>query len=394
MFQERLIVSQSPTRVLQVIADFKKGGVQADVMYPARILSCEDVKFDVMLFTDKKEYYEDEFSRYGNIYRIPIQRKTNKISRAMAVYTNYFYVKKQMKAFLLSHEKYDAIHARHILYNAPCISAAFSEDIPVRIAHCHVNKRQGFSLYKDRLFVKIYYWMCSKVLNKKATHRFGVTGNAVEYMFGSRSKGIVVKNPTVDLDKFNPKLYTEDLEERIKLILVGSYSSRKNQRFAAEILFELLKMKPDSSLTFIGYPRSEKEDYLPKLKEYVSESGMESSVEFLPQDTNVAEALSQSTMMLIPSLQEGLPNVALEAQAMGVPCFLSTDVSEDCNCGICTFLPLSEGPKYWADRIIDYVEQNGYGKHFVDMSSWDNKKVSEMYLDYWRGKPMDQTCYN
>lgn len=381
-------MSKSPIRVLQIIADFKKGGVQADVMYPTRILDCKDVVFDVMLFTDKKGYYEDEFLQYGEIYRIPIRQKSNKIGRAISVFSNYFYVKKQMAAFFDSHKKYDALHTRHILYNAPCISAAAKIGIPVRIAHCHANKPTK-NEYKDRLYIRFYLWLCSKVLNKKATHRFGVTSNAVEYMFGSKEKGIVVKNPTVDLDKFNPKLYPEDSEKRIKLILVGSYSSRKNQRFAAEILFELLKKKPDAKLTFIGYPRSEKEDYLPKLKEYVKESGKEDSVDFLPQDTNVAEALSRSTIMLIPSLQEGLPNVALEAQAMGVSCFVSTDVSEDCNCGICTFLPLSKGPKYWADRIIDYVNKNGYGKQYVDMSDWDNKEVCKMYLEYWREKPME-----
>ena len=112
---------------------------------------------------------------------------------------------------------------------------------------------------------------------------------------------------------------------------------------------------------------------------------MDENVDFLPQDSNVAEELSKSTIMLIPSLQEGLPNVALEAQAMGVPCFVSTDVSEDCNCGICTFLPLDKGPEYWADMIICFVEKKGFGKQFVDMSSWDNKKVCETYLDYWRG---------
>lgn len=380
-------MKESPTRVLQIIADFKKGGVQADVMYPARILDKKDVCFDVLLFTEKVGYYENEFSEYGNIYRIPIKSRSNIITRNLALFPDYFFVKKQMIKFFQTHERYDAVHLRCLLRNAPCISAAKKAGIQVRIAHCHANKPKG-NAYKDRIHVKLYLWLCAKVINKKATHRFGVTSNAVEYMFGSKDKGIVVKNPTVDLAKFDPKLYPEDNEQRIKLILVGSYSGRKNQRFAAEVLNELLKIKPDSYLTFIGYPRSDKEDYLPKLKEYVKESGMDNNVDFLPQDSNVAEALSKSTIMLIPSLQEGLPNVALEAQAMGVSCFVSTDVSVDCDCGICTFLPLSEGPKYWADRIIEYIEKNGYGKHYIDMSSWDNKEVSKMYLDYWRGKPM------
>lgn len=378
----------SPLRVLQVIADFKKGGIQADVMYPARILSRDDVRFDVMLFTDKQEYYEEEFSQYGKIYRIPLKKPSGKISRALSLFTNYFFIKKQLKAFLEKHDVYDAIHARHIFYNAPCIAAAKANHIPVRIAHCHMNKPTR-KQFRERLYVRFYLRLCSFALNRTTTHRFGVTGSAVEYMFGSKDKGIVVKNPTVDFEKFNPERYPANNGKSIRLILVGSYSSRKNQRFAAEVLHELLKIRPDSKLTFIGYPRNEKEDYLPKLKEYVSEAGMKSNVDFLPQDTNVADVLSQSTIMLIPSLHEGLPNVALEAQIMGVPCFVSTDVSEDCDCGICTFLPLDKGPGYWADEIVKYIDINGYDKHYVDMSAWDNKKVCQMYLEYWRGKPMD-----
>ena len=378
-------MSQLPTRVLQVIADFKKGGVQADVMYPARILNKNDVHFDVMLFTDKEEYYEDEFSTYGNIYRIPIQKKPNKISRAFAVFTNYFYVKKHMNDFFRTHDAYDAIHARHLLYNAPCVAAAAKANIPVRIAHCHVNKPLN-KRNRDRVYFRLYFLFCRMVLNKKATHRFGVTGSAVEYMFGDKRRGVVVKNPTVDLEKFNPEAYPNSLEDRIKMIVVGSYSPRKNQHFAAEVLYELLKTNPDSQLTFIGYPRNDKEDYLPKLKQFVKEFGMENNVVFLPQDTNVAEELSKSTIMLIPSLQEGLPNVALEAQAMGVPCFVSTDVSDDCDCGICTFLSLNSGPVSWAEEIIKYVDENGYVKHYVDMSFWDNTVVCNQYLKIWRGE--------
>ena len=374
-------------KVLQIIDNFKKGGVQADVMFPARILNQEDVQFDVLLFSDILGYYEDEFSHYGSIYRIFVPKRHNRIRKAISLFTNYFRIKKQVVVFLKKHNDYDAIHARHLFYNAPCISAAHASGIKVRIAHCHANKPIK-KTNKDHFHVRLYLWICSMILNKKATHRFGVTSNAVEYMFGRKSNGIVVKNPTVDLEKFKVSLYPVDSDQRIKLIMVGSYSNRKNQRFGAEILYELLKKRPDSKMTFIGYPRNDKEDYLPKLKKYVRDSCMENKVEFLPQDTNVAEALSKSTIMLIPSLQEGLPNVALEAQAMGVPCFVSTDVSEDCNCGICSFLPLSKGPKYWADKIIEYINENGFGKHYVDMSSWDNKKVCQMYLEYWRGKPM------
>lgn len=379
-------MEKKKVRVLQVIADFKKGGIQADVMYPTRILSEEDVYTDVMLFSDVVGFYEEEFSQKGNIFRIPLHRKKTKVGRALSILTNYFYVRREMDRFFKEHASYDAIHARHLLLNAPCIVAAKKAGIPVRIAHCHVNKPIRKE-YRDRLYVRIYLWLCAQVLKRCATHRFGVTEFAVEYMFG-KGNGIVVKNPTVDLAKFDPVKYPAVDDGKIHLILVGSYSSRKNQQFALEVFHELVKRRSDSTLTFIGYPRNATDDYLPNLKKYAEGNGLSDRVAFLPQDSNVPEALSKSTIMLIPSLQEGLPNVALEAQVMGVPCFVSTDVSRNCDCGICEFLPLADGAEKWAEAIIAYTETHGTGKQYVDMTAWDNRKVCQEHLDYWRGKPM------
>lgn len=379
-------MSKKTIHVLQILADFKKGGVQADVMYPTRILSAEDVHTDVMLFTDTVCFYEDEFSAKGTIYRIPLRKHKTKVGRALSIVTNYFYVKKEMNRFFQEHGHYDAVHARHLVLNAPCIHAAAKAGIPVRIAHCHMNKPNRKE-YRDRAYVRLYFWLCAKVLNRFATHKFGVTEHAVEYMFG-KGNGIVIKNPTMDLDKFDPTKYCERDDGGIHLIMVGSYSTRKNQMFALKVLQALLKQRPDATMTFIGYPRTADDDYLPKLKQYVAQNGMESQVRFLPQDTNVAETLAASTFMLIPSRQEGLPNVALEAQAMGVPCFVSTDVSSNCNCGICEFLSLDDGPEKWAQAIADYAHRNGTGKHYVDMTDWDNRKVCQEHLEYWRGKPM------
>ncbi|MBQ8524645.1 MAG: glycosyltransferase [Clostridia bacterium] len=379
-------MDKKPTRVLQIIADFKKGGVQADVMYPVRILSEDEVYTDVMLLSDTIGFYEEEFSKKGNIYRIPIKRKKSRIQRALSIVTNYFYVRREMNKFFAEHGDYDAVHARHLILNAPCISAAKKAGIPVRIAHCHVNKPKRKD-FRDRLYVRLYLWVCAQVLKRCATHRFGVTEFAVEYMFG-KGKGIVIKNPTVDLEKFDYRKYPTVDKSGIHLIMVGSYSSRKNQRFALEVFRELYRKCPDSSITFIGYPRTADDDYLPNLKKYVEENGLEDKVSFLPQDSNVAEALSKSTIMLIPSLQEGLPNVALEAQAMGVSCFVSTDVSRNCNCGICEFLPLTDGAEKWADAILEYTNIHGVAKQYIDMTAWDNRKVCKEHLDYWRGKPM------
>ena len=376
-------MSKSPIKVLLVLPDFKKGGVQAEVMYPARLLSQKDVRFDAIVPSDVVGYYEEEFKQYGQIYRIPINRKPTKIQRFLSVFTNYYYVEKEMTKFFDSHKEYDAIHVRHHIFAAPCVKAAKEAGIPVRIAHASVNRPIG--KHKNRLYITLYLKYCAHVIRKYATHVFGVTKGAIEYMAGE-GNGIVMKNPTIALDRFDPKLYPNKNDGVIRLIMVGSYSSRKNQKFTIDILNELCKLKPDSTLTLIGYPRSPKETYLDEMKQMVIDFGLQDNVTFLPQDTNIPLAMSESTFLMMPSIQEGLPNVALEAQAMGLPCYISDDVSDECDCGLCHFLPLDKGAVFWADMLIKHVEEYGFEKNYPDMSEWDNKKISEEYLEYWRGE--------
>ena len=379
-------MEKKPTKVLRILADFNKGGIQSEVMNPARLLPKEEVQFDAMLLSDKKGYYEKEFRRYGKIYRLPIKRKKTKLGRFLSLYTNYGYVKREMIKFFKDHPDYDAVHCHHLIYNAPCILAAKKAGIPVRIAHCAVDRPKG--AFKDRTYLTLHLKHCAAILRKHATHCFGVTRSAVEYLCGE-GHGIVMKNPTLDMVKFNPNLYQElKGDGQIHLLMVGSYGNRKNQKFALEILKELLRDYPDSTATFIGYAGTNSDYYLPDMKKYVSEHGMEGNVRFLPQDADIPLEMAKATLLLIPSLQEGLPNVALEAQAMGLSCFVSTDVSEECNCGLCHFYPLSDGPTGWKKHILDYVAEYGYDRHLIDMSAWDNKKISQEYLEYWRGKPM------
>ncbi|MCH5303785.1 MAG: glycosyltransferase, partial [Ruminococcus sp.] len=300
-----------------------------------------------------------------------------------SIFTNYFFVKKEMLNFFSKHNHYDAVHSRHLLYNAPVISAAKKSGIPVRIAHCAVNRPHG--KYKDNFFVDLYLRFCASVIRKNATQVFGVTASAVEYIAGENN-GIVMKNPTIALDRFNPELYpNKNTSETIHLIMVGSYSSRKNQKFTIDVLNELCKLRPDSTLTLIGYPRSPKETYVEEMKQKIRDYKLEDKVRFLPQDADIPRAMSEATFLMMPSIQEGLPNVALEAQAMGLPCFVSTDVSTECDCGLCHFLPLEKGAEYWAQALIEHVEKNGFEKHYPDLSEWDNKKICEEYLEYWRG---------
>ncbi len=373
--------SNKTIRVLQVAYDLTMGGVPSDIMYPARLLDKNDVTFDVLLTSNTEGFYDDEFRKYGTIFRIPVRRGRNKLIRAIQIFTEPIRIYFKAKSFLKSKQGYyDAIHCRNFPFNAPCIAAAHKAGIPIRIAHSHVSAPPY-----ERPHTALYNKISQKIIKKHATICLGVTEGALKYMIGN-GKGYVIKNPTVNLSKFDPQKYEYMDHRDIRLIMVGSIEERKNQMFGVSVLRELINSGREASMTIIGYPIFPETRYLEKVQAFVKDNSLEKQVTFLPKDSDVAKALAESDVMLIPSLQEGLPNVALEAQAMGVPCFVSTDVERICNCGLCEFIPLADGSRKWAEAIISLADRTGLRKTFIDMSSWDNMEVSKFHLRIWHGE--------
>ena len=367
-------------RVLQVALNMTMGGVPKDIIYPARLLDKKDVEFDLLLTSDTIGFFDDEFEKYGNIYRIPVKRGKNKITRALRVFYDPIYVYFKTRQFLHSKNGYyDAIHCRNFFFNAPCIAAADKEKIPIRIAHSHVSSPK-----KELPHIALYNYISKRIIKKHATLCLGVTKGALKYMVGD-GVGYVIKNPTVDLSKFNPQKYEYHQHDDIRLIMVGSIQPRKNQMFGAQVLNELIKMGKEATMIIIGYPTNPESGYLESVQEYLKTNGIDGRVTFLPKDSDVAKALSESDVMLLPSLQEGLPNTALEAQTMGVFCFVSTDVESICDCGLCEFISLKDGSHKWAEAIIDYANRTGLKKTYIDMHEWDNKEVSKYHLRIWQG---------
>ena len=56
---------------------------------------------------------------------------------------------------------------------------------------------------------------------------------------------------------------------------------------------------------------------------------------------------------LLPSLDEGLPIVHLEAQTSGLPCFVSDAVTIESSVCNTTVISLSKNAKEWADIILE-----------------------------------------
>ena len=86
---------------------------------------------------------------------------------------------------------------------------------------------------------------------------------------------------------------------------------------------------------------------------------MKNNLLFVDATSQVADYLQAMDGMLLPSLYEGLPLVALEWQINGLPCILSDVVTKECAfADNCKFMSLENSPEEWAKAIIVLVKDN------------------------------------
>jgi glycosyltransferase involved in cell wall biosynthesis len=132
-----------------------------------------------------------------------------------------------------------------------------------------------------------------------------------------------------NIDKFNKNVHTSveskklyPLPEKASPVLgvIGKYEERKGHKILLKAVKMLKKTSlPDITVMFVGDGPLEK-----KLKKQVAKMKLETNVHFFPFTDTPNYVYERLDMLILPSLyKEGLPNVLLEAMAMGVPCIAS-----------------------------------------------------------------------
>ena len=129
---------------------------------------------------------------------------------------------------------------------------------------------------------------------------------------GVKTSRLVLIENAIDIQQFKPVKRSED--GLIKIGAVGRLEEEKGFAPLIETVAELSKKHPEIRLTIFGEGtlRSELESLIARLgvKDIVSLPGFEQ---------NLINLYSSLDIFVLNSLREGLPNVCLEAMAMGVP---------------------------------------------------------------------------
>lgn len=246
---------------------------------------------------------------------------------------------------IIRREKYNILHAHgNSATLAIETTAAFLAGCKVRIVH----SRNSFCEHTkvDKLLRPLMY--------ATYTDGFACGEKAGKWLF--RDRPFTVINNGKDIDRFLFKsdvrlCYRKKLRASNDTILlghVGLFHRQKNHVFLIDIFEEVCKRSNNYRLVLIG----EGEDR-EKIEGLVREKRLVNKVMFLGSRADVDALIQALDIMVFPSLFEGMPNVVLEWQIAGLPALISDTITRECCItGSVSYLPLEQGPAYWAEQVL------------------------------------------
>ena len=207
-------------RVLQVVTQMNRGGLETMLMNYYRKIDRGLIQFDFLVHRQTKAAYDDEIkSLGGKIYRLP---KLNPFDLEY---------RKSLSNFFKEHTEYKIVHSHINALSALPLMYAKKHGIPIRIAHSHISDNQKIKL---KNIVKLYY---RRRLPSYTTVQFACGEKAGKWLYGDTTFKILPNAIDAKSFVFNPIIREHVRSEfniasdTIVLGHVGRFNVQKNHQF-------------------------------------------------------------------------------------------------------------------------------------------------------------------
>ena len=112
------------------------------------------------------------------------------------------------------------------------------------------------------------------------------------------------------------------------------------------------------------------------IKQQVKEMELVDAVRFLGNRSDVDDWYQAMDVFVLPSLYEGFPVVGVEAQAAGLPCIFSEEITSEIQISPnAAFIELEAGARKWADKINEMLlHENARDNVILDYNQYDIRK--------------------
>lgn len=140
-------------------------------------------------------------------------------------------------------------------------------------------------------------------------------------------KDVIVFPLGLNLTDFNPSRYSLKQTRRelglptdsFILAVIGRLDPQKGQEFFIRAIPQVLAHNAKAYFLIIGQETQGEEGYAKRLRDLVSQFGVQNVTRFLPHTNNVPHLLSAIDVLILPSISETFGYVLIEAMAMGKP---------------------------------------------------------------------------
>lgn len=323
--------------------ELDRNGIAAFIMNYSEKLISEFIQIDIVAPNIvKSENIKDIASKNGIlIYELPM-RKENTLKYFLKLIN------------IMRQRKYNIVH----IHGNSCtmaieLTAAMLAGCRVRIAHSHNTTCQHQRMHK--LLRPLFEITC--------TNRLACGQEAGKWLYKNK-KFTVMKNG-IDSRKYS---FCKNIRTRIRRELgvkenqillgnVGEFSYQKNQKFIINLMKELEKRNPGRyHAVLIGDGEELKE-----IKQEIQKYGMRDIITLTGVCDHVSDYLQAMDCFLLPSRYEGVPFVLIEAQASGLCCVVSDQVSNEADfTGNLQYLPIDQGEIVWVRQLetMNYERRN------------------------------------
>lgn len=359
---------KNPIRILYINGGtMDMGGISSYMMNYYRHFDKNKIQIDFVVH-GKGGVYDNEIQKLGGkVYHVPTKRE------------NYIENKKQIKN-IIKNGKYHIVHSHMDGMNGPMLCLAKKCGVKVRISHSHntshltSNKLKLLIHETARKSIPKYatdMWACSKAAGKwlYGTNNFKIIPNAIEverYQFNE-----------LDRNRIRHQLH---IENKYVIGHIGKFEYQKNHEFLIKVFAQIAKNNEDVVLLLIG------DGSLKHLiQSEVAKLGISDRVIFLGKRKDVNKLMNAFDIFVLPSNFEGLPVVAVEAQANGLKCICADTITKEINLdGRVEFLSLTCDIEEWVSAIGKRENRDLFAAKYITEKGYNIEnealKLQQIYL--------------
>lgn len=285
---------------------FNRNGMSTVVMNYYQCMDRSNKKFDFI----SNEYMEPDFKKYIEDHEDKVFMFSNRKKFPIKYFSS---IRKIIKK---NHYDVIHIHTNSSTVSIELLAIQLSRSNAKVILHAHGVTTNHPYIHK---FFKNY-------VNRNIDIALASSDKAGKFLFTDQKKFKVIKNgintKKFEFNEADRKLIRKKLnisDDTKLLVHVAAFSKNKNHDFLIELCNEMKTKLLDFKLILIGTGELEKE-----IQQLVNDYSLMDKVIFLGSIQDIEKYYSASDIFLLPSIHESFGIVAIEAQANGLPCLVST----------------------------------------------------------------------